>query len=178
MDKKSKNKRKKQTVKSNKSESKDRINPLVSEINLENKNNDIMEYNATELNLLSYKEAKKFDERTYCMYYINLLTYKNIIFFTFYLSNDYNSKIMKINLFIYTFYVHFGVNALFLSDSTMNQIYEDKGNFIISYQIPNIIYSFIVSTVINELLKLLSLTESNIIKLKNKESKIDNESKK
>ena len=171
--------RKKQAIKLNKSESKNRMNTDVPEINLKNnKNNDIMEYNTTELNLLLYKEAKKLDKRTYCQYYLNLVVYKNMLFFTFYLTDDYNSKIMKINLFIYMFIVHFGVNALFFSDSTMHQIYEDKGNFIIIYQIPNIIYSFIVSTAFNTLLKFLSLTESNIIKLKKKESKIENESKK
>ena len=50
---------------------------------LEKKNNKILEYNITELNNLTFKEAKKFDDRTYCQYYLNLIIYKNLLLFSF-----------------------------------------------------------------------------------------------
>ena len=73
--------------------------------------------------------------------------------------------------------IHFGINALFFTDSTMHQIYEDKGNFNIIYQLPQIIYSSIISLVLNQILKILSLSERNILKLKSLEKDIDEESK-
>ena len=149
-------------------------NPII---NLDNKNNNILDFNATELNLMPYEKALKFDERTYCQYYLNLINYKNILLFTFYLSNDYNSRILKIDLFLNMLIIHFGINALFFTDSTMHQIYEDKGNFNIIYQLPQIIYSSIISLVLNQILKILSLSERNILKLKSLEKDIDEESK-
>ena len=48
----------------------------------------------------------------------------------------------------------------------MHKIYIDKGKNHIIYQIPQIIYSSIISSVLNTLLKFLSLSESDIIEFK------------
>ena len=55
----------------------------------------------------------------------------------------------------------------------MHKIYEDKGQFQILYQLPQIVYSSLISIVLNILLKLLALSESDIIKLKSKKTKKD-----
>ena len=52
----------------------------------------------------------------------------------------------------------------------MHKIYEDEGDFNFVYQIPQIIYSSIISNVINHLIKFLSLSNKNIIEIKKKES--------
>ena len=49
----------------------------------------------------------------------------------------------------------------------MHEIYEDNGSFNILHQIPLILYSSIISSVINIFLKQLSLSEKNILELKN-----------
>ena len=58
----------------------------------------------------------------------------------------------------------------------MHKIHEDNGKFNIIYQIPQILYSSVVSAIINMILKQLSLSEKNIIKLKqeNDVNKISN----
>ena len=56
--------------------------------------------------------------------------------------------------------------AFFFSDNTMHKVYEDKGKFNIIFQIPQILYSTMVSAVINIILKTLSLSEKNILELK------------
>ena len=48
----------------------------------------------------------------------------------------------------------------------MHKIYEDGGSFNFIYQIPQILYSSIISTVINALVKSLSLSEKNILEIK------------
>ena len=53
----------------------------------------------------------------------------------------------------------------------MHNIYEEKGSYNFIYQIPIILYSTIISAIINYLIKLLSLSEKNIIKIKNNEEK-------
>ena len=48
----------------------------------------------------------------------------------------------------------------------MHKIYKDNGAFNIIYQIPQILYSTLVSSVINLLLKNLSLSQKNILEIK------------
>ena len=122
--------------------------------------------NDQELNSLIYKLAIKYDKRTYFQYYWSLLKKKQLILFTFLPSNDYNLLTLKISLFLLSFSLYFTINAFFFTDETMNKIYKDCGNYNIIYQIPQILYSSIISTVINMILKNLSLSEKNILKLK------------
>ena len=128
--------------------------------------NILIKSNDYELNSLTYKEALEKDKRTYFQYYLYLLKTKHLIIFTFYTSTDYNSRIIKIILFLFSFSLYFTVNALFFTDSTMHKIYEEKGNVNFIYYIPQIIYSTIISSVISFIIKFLSLSEKNIIEIK------------
>ena len=132
---------------------------------------EIIYLNDYELNSLSYDDALKYEKRTYWQYYISLIKTKELVVFTFYTNTDYNSRQLKIILFLLSFALFYTVNALFFNDSTMHQIYEDEGDFNFVYQIPQILYSTIISTVIKMIISFLSLTEKNFIQLKNKKSK-------
>ena len=147
---------------------KDKIEALnISKIDTGNDNiKMLLKFNDYEINSLTYEEAKKFDKRGYIDYYFSLLRIKQTLIFSFYTSNDYNSKMVKICLFLFSFALYFTVSALFYSDSTMHKIYEDNGKFNFIYQIPQIIYSTLISSVINTIVSTLSLTEKNIISLK------------
>ena len=128
------------------------------------------DFNDSELNCLSYRRALKYDKRTYFQYYFSLIKSKQLLFFSFYPNNDYNSKLIKITLFFFSFALYYNVNALFFNDSTMHKIYEDNGTFNFIYQIPQIIYSTIVSTIIKNILTILSLTENKITEIKNEKT--------
>ena len=131
----------------------------------DNNNKDSFEYNDNELNSLSYEKALKYDKRTYCEYYISLLRVKQLLFFSFYTSdNDYNSPVIKIFLFFLFFNNYLVVNALFFNDGTIHEIYIDNGEYNFIYQIPQILYSTILSSLINFIIKLLALTKNNKIK--------------
>ena len=130
-------------------------------------NNEIMKYIDMELNLLPYQAAINDDKRTYYQYYVSLLRTKHLLVFSFFNKKDYNSLFIKINLFFFTFSVNYTINALFFNDSTMHKIYEDGGKFNFIYQIPQILYSSIISTVLIMLVKFLALSEKNILKIKN-----------
>ena len=132
---------------------------------------EIMAFNDKELNDSSYEKALRYDKRTYFNYYCSLIKTQNIFIFTFFYNNDYNSKTIKIDLFLVNFIIFYTVNALFFNDNTMHKIYEDKGNFQILYQLPQIIYSSLISMLFNILLKLLALSEDDIIILKSKKTK-------
>ena len=124
-------------------------------------------YNDYELNNLEYNKAIELDKRSYLEYYFSLLKRKQLILFTFYTNDDYNSKMIKMSLLFFSFALYYTVNALFFNDSTMHKIYEGQGDFNIIYQLPNIFYSTIISTFFSTLIKFFSLTENNILPIKN-----------
>ena len=125
-----------------------------------------------EKNELDYEVAIIVDKRTFWQYYISLLKREHLIIFTFIIADDYNLRQIKILLFIVSFALFFAINAFFFGDDTMDKIYEDNGIFNLAYQINQIIYSTIISIIITQIVKFLSLTEKNVIKMKNE--KIDN----
>ena len=134
-------------------------------------------YNDYELNTLSYQDAIEIDKRTYWQYYWALIKKKQLVIFSFYPTNDYNSMIIKICLFLFSFVLYFTVNALFFTDSTMHKIYEDNGVFDIFYHLPQMLYSTLISAVINLIVKTLSLSEKNILTIKNEKNIEDSKKK-
>ena len=127
--------------------------------------------NDQEMNDLKYEIALKIDKRSYLEYYWSLLKKKHLILFTFISSNDYNIFSIKVSLFLLSFGLYFSINGFFFSDKTMHKIYEDKGKYNIVYRIPQILFSTIISVVINILLKKLSLTENDILSIKQEKEK-------
>ena len=148
----------------------DNNNIDISNINKTEYNNNIykaiMNLNDYELNTLQYKDAIKKDKRTFFEFYISLLKINHIIIFSFCRKHDYNSKIIKIYLFFFSFILSYVVNALFFSDSTIHQIFVDGGSYNFIYQIPQIIYSSLISSIVNIIIKTLSLSEKNILEIK------------
>ena len=110
--------------------------------------------------------ALKYDKRSYCKYYCSLLKLKHALIFTFFNNNDYNSKIIKIDLFFFNFALFFISNAIFFNDDTMHKIYKSKGEFDIIGQLPQIIYSFLISLIFSLILETLTLTEGIILDFK------------
>ena len=133
----------------------------INIINLKQNN-----YNEYELNSLTYKKPLLIDNRNYINYYFSLMKRKISIIFAFYTKNDYNSRNIKISLFLFYFSLFYTVNAIFYNDTIMHQIYINKGEFKFIYQLPQILFSTIISGIINSIISYLSLIESNILKLK------------
>ena len=124
-----------------------------------------MEYNDDEINDLPYDEALQNDRRTYCIYYLSLMRSKHSFIFTFIYKKDYNSRIIKIDLFLVVFSANYAVNTLFYNDETMQNRAESKG-LNLENQIPKIVYSTLISFFIQYLLKFLALSNNAIIDFK------------
>jgi len=139
--------------------------------------NELLELKDFEINLLEYEEALKLDKRNYLQYYISLLKYNHPIMFSLGIYNDYNLRIIKIFLFFFSFSSDLTINALFFNDDTMHKIYQDKGEYNFFYQIPQILYSSLISRFIDTLIKNFALLQDNIIELKQEKGKKKLESK-
>ena len=148
-------------------------NSLRNEDNKNNNNNKFSEMNDYELNTLVYELALKYDTRTTFEYYFSLLRKKQILIFSFYTKTDYNSRIIKIIRFFSFFALYFATETLFFNDSTLHVIYKNSGVYNIILQLPQIIYSNIISGIIEALVSFLILTEKNVVEIKNMTNKND-----
>jgi len=118
------------------------------------------------LNELEYEEALKKDKRTFFQLFLSLIKIKHRLIFTFIHFRDYNSQIIKILIFFFTFAINLTVSAMFYSDTTMHKIYVDDGAFDFTYQLPQMVYSLIISLIIEVILNQLGLYEQDIIEFK------------
>ena len=132
---------------------------------------EILELKDFEKNSLDYEEAFKLDNRNFFQYYISLLKYNHPLSFSFGFYNDYNSRIIKIFLFFFSFSSDLTINALFFNDDTMHKIYQDRGKFDFLFQLPQILYSTLISRIIDTLIKTLALSQDSIIELKQEKKK-------
>ena len=119
-----------------------------------------------EMNRFIYIEAIKIDYRTWLQYYWSLLKEKQLIIFTFINNKDYNICSIKFSLFICSFSIYFICNTFFFDDDSIHEKYKNSGNFNINHQIIKILISSCISIFVNIFLKLLSLQQKNILKLK------------
>ena len=146
-----------------------RNNLTITKINNNDKEKyfkNILKYNDSELSSLSYKDALRNDKRTFSQYYCSLLKRKQLIFFSFFPNRDYNSQIIKSFLFFFFYSSSLTINALFFTDDTMHKIYNDSGSFNLNYQLPQVVYSSLISSLINLIISFLSLSEKTFISIK------------
>jgi hypothetical protein len=110
-------------------------------------------YNDYEKNAFDYKKAILYDKRTCCQYYFSLLKIKNPILFAFGIIKDYNSRIIKICIFILSFTMYYAINYVFFNEKIIHKIYEDNGKYDILFFIPYISISFAITNFIIIIIK-------------------------
>ena len=132
---------------------------------------ELSEQKDFEMNSLDYNEALQLDHRNFLQYYISLIKYDHPIMISFAPYNDYNSRIIKIFLFFFSFNICLDLNALFFNNDSIHKIYEDKGKYNFSYQFPQIFYSALITRIVDILIKYLALTQDTIVELKKEKEK-------
>ena len=157
---------------------KENIKNIDKIIKLFDKKIRISFFSDEELNSLEFKYAIEIDFRSYFQFYCSLLKQTHLLIFTFIVRNDYNIFLLKLSLFLISFILFFFVNALFFSDDSIHKVYVDEGQFNFIYNIPQIFYSTFVSQIISFLLEKLSLSEDNILEIKEKNNLNEEEAKK
>ena len=94
---------------------------IISKNNKINKSSDDKEeknlsnYIEDEINELSYHLAIKYDKRVFCQYYNSLIKAKHNLIFAFFNNNDYNSKIIKIDLFFIGYTIEYILMHYFIT---------------------------------------------------------------
>ena len=147
-------------------ESKKNIKELIdNKCKVKNKEK-IKNYSEYELDDLEYAEAIIYDKRTFLNYYICLIKREHLLIFTFFYCKDFNLISIKLSLFVFSICLDMTTNILFFDDESMHKIYLDYGKYNFISQIPQIIYSAIISESMDIFLKYLSLSEKEIYEVK------------
>ena len=127
----------------------------------ENKNLDNFE-----LNNLDYDEACDFDKRGFCCTYWSVLMREHTVLFTFFTCYDYNLFYVKIERFFILICTQFTMNGLFFIHESMHRKYVEGQEFTFVQKLPQLLFTLIVSHIIEVILCCLSMTDTSIYKIK------------
>ena len=151
------------------------LNKIQPQSNIKSDNNNDIDISTNysseklddlDLNNLSYEKAMELDKRQLIYIYWNRLKMKHLIIYTFISCNDHNLIYIKISRFLFLICTSMAMNVIFFFDSSMHKIYIDYGKYNFIKQIPQIIYSSIVSLIIEILIGILSYTDKNIYEIR------------
>ena len=130
-------------------------------------NNNKKKLDNYELNNLEYDSARKYDKRNYIHIYWSLLKREHMVIFTFITRDDHNITFVKYSRFFFLLCTDMAMNVFFFADETMHKMFLDYGKYNFIQQIPQIIYSTIISQLIEIFLCYLSLTDKYFYQIKN-----------
>ena len=130
---------------------------------------DLTDY---ELNDLEYDEALELDKRNFLKTYWYLLKREHIILFTFFNWNDFNLFSIKLSKLFLSICSDMAFNVFFFSDESMHNIYESGGEHDWIGQFAQMVYSTIISQLLQIFVNYLTMTDINYYQLK--ELKKDN----
>ena len=122
-------------------------------------------FNKYELSQLDYEQAIYYDKRTFIQIYMDIISREHILIFTFFVHNDYNISYIKYARFIFLLSTDMAMNIFFFSDDSMHKIFLNYGKYNFIQQIPQIIYTTIISQLLELFLCFLTLTDKLIYEL-------------
>ena len=148
--------------------------------NLKEKNNSTNnEYNIElffdddELMEMDYEDAIIYDKRTYLRTYWSSLVNSQAILETFCTDNHLNLLVIKLSFFVSIFQINFFLNAFFYTDDYISDAYHNNGVLNFVSGLPKSIYSFIATLVTTYLLKMLSSSKNELMKLMKEKAKYE-----
>ena len=118
---------------------------------------------------LDYINALRYDKRTFIQTYITFIKREHSLIFTFLVCNDLNISYIKISRFLFLLASVMTMNVFFFSDESLHKLYISYGKYDFVQQIPQILYSTIISQIIEIFLCYLSLTDKYMYELKEME---------
>ena len=119
-----------------------------------------------ELNNLEYIEACDLDHRSFCKTYWSVLKREHLALVTFVSWNDYNLFYIKIEKFFILLCTDMTMNGLFFVHESMHKKYTNGEDFTFVQKIPQLLFTLVVSHIIEVLLCYLSMTDTHVYEIK------------
>jgi len=114
---------------------------------------------------MDYEEAIIKDKSSFIRIFWLYLIDSQIILGTFCTDNYLDLFVIKLSFFVFTFEISFFLNALFYTDDYISDAYHNNGVLDFVSGLPKSIYSFIATLVTTNLLRMLSSSRSELIKV-------------
>ena len=89
-----------------------------------------------------------FDKRGFLKIYWSLLKREHIVIFTFITRDDHNIIFVKYSGFFFLLCTDMAMNVFFFADETMHKMFLNYGKYNFIQQIPQVIYTTIISQLI------------------------------
>ena len=121
-----------------------------------------------ELNELEYEEALELDNRNFFKTYWYLIKREHIILFTFFNWNDYNLFSIKLSKLFLSVCSDMAFNVFFFADESMHRMYENGGGYDFVGQFAQMVYSTIISQILQIIVNYLTMTDIHYYQLKEK----------
>ena len=121
--------------------------------------------NIYDIHNADYEEAIFYDKRGYLKMYWGFLVDTQIILGTFCTDNHLDLFAIKLSFFIFTFQISFFLNALFYTDKYISNAYHNNGVLDFVSGLPKSIYSFIATLITTNLLRMLSTSKNELLRL-------------
>ena len=118
-----------------------------------------------EINELDYKKALIEDNRTFWRIFLSYLLSEHIIINTFCTDAYLELRAIKLSFLVFGYEISFFLNALFYTDEYISDTYHNDGVLDFFSSLPKSIYSFIVTLIISNLLKMLSSSKKQLNKI-------------
>ena len=121
--------------------------------------------NDEDIQEMDFEKAFLFDKRSFIRMYWAFLVDTQIILGTFCTENYLNLFVIKLSFFIYTFQISFFLNAFFYTDEYISDAYHNDGILDFVSGLPKSIYSFVATLITTNLLKMLSNSKNELMKV-------------
>ncbi len=116
-------------------------------------------------NHLDFEDALYFDKRNFFQMFWAFICQQHVIINTFFAEIFLELRAIKISFFIFGLEINFFFNAFFYTDDYISDTYHNNGILNFFSSLPKSVYSFLVTLIISALLKMLSNSKDQLIKI-------------
>ena len=145
------------------------INYLITKSENKSKKNQISKVkkeisDVEDLLDMEYIQAINKDRSSFLIMFWAFLVDSQIILTTFFTKNYLQLFVIKLSFFVCTFDISFFLNALFYTDDYISDAYHNNGVLDFFSGLPKSIYSFILTLISTNLLRMLSNSKSELMR--------------
>ena len=131
--------------------------------NMKLKNKKVnMAYTDEELQDMEFEEALHNDNRSFFRIYWSFLIEEHIIINNFFSDSYLDLRVIKVSFLFFSLIISFFLNSFFYTDNYISESYHNNGVLDFVSSLPKAIYSFFVTIIISNLLKMLSNNKKNL----------------
>jgi len=130
---------------------------------------DFNEYLAPDIDTLDFEDIIIQDKRSFKEYFLDSLNDKQLFINTFHMQDNFRPKSIKIIVFIFNLILYCVINAFFIGDDTISEIYhiEGKDSYFgfITRSITRYFYVMIINGIISIIIEIVFVEEKNMKKI-------------